>query len=164
MLEIIGKNSGSNNRNITHVCQHGCFMAKRKLGWYWLRLAVGKEHGKKTRIWLQYFWAGWQGWSFMQSKLNDLLALDEAQYLTERFYCSRGEKKKVKSPGFPTNFQINGGWSLPVQKTLENFKNTSKNKFTAGKIHFYSFNIKLRQKPCLDGSLWSLTLLLVVFV
>ena len=45
----------------------------------------------------------------MQSKLNDLLVLDEAQYLTERFYCSRGEKKKVKSSGFPTNFQINGG-------------------------------------------------------
>lgn len=70
----------------------------------------------------------------MQSKLNDLLVLDEAQHLTERFCCSREEKKKEKSPGFPT-FQINGGLSLPVQKTLENFKNASKNKFTAGKIH-----------------------------
>lgn len=45
---------------------------------------------------------------FMQSKLNDLLVLEWAQHLTERFCCSREEKKKEKSSGFPT-FQINGG-------------------------------------------------------
>ena len=36
----------------------------------------------------------------MQSKLNDLLVLDEAQHLTERFCCSLGEKKRKNHQDF----------------------------------------------------------------
>ena len=37
---------------------------------------------------------------FMQSKLNDLLVLEWAQHLTERFCCSRGEKKRKNHQDF----------------------------------------------------------------
>ena len=79
---------------------------------------------------------------FMQSKLNDLLVLEWAQHLTERFCCSRGEKKRKNHQDFQLFRSMEVDHCLS-RKHWKISKILQKNKFTAGKIHSYSFSIKL---------------------